>query len=149
MPARAKLRDDFDKFQKPFTKIFHDKGGQLMTGTDALLPRLVPGFALHQELHELVAVGLTSYEALRASTTVPYEYLGESEVAGTIEVGKRSDLLLVEGNPLEDVSAASKISGVLMRGRWIDRKEIDRRMQGIAAKTSDHHAPGPPLSPRP
>jgi hypothetical protein len=41
--ARTKLRDDFEKFQRPFTKVFHDKGGQLMTGTDALMPRLVPG----------------------------------------------------------------------------------------------------------
>lgn len=98
---RARVRDDFEKFQKPFTKVFHDKGGQLMTGTDWLLPRLVPGFALHQELHELVHVGLTPYEALRASTTVPYEYLGESKQAGTIEVGKRTDLLLVDANPLE------------------------------------------------
>ena len=120
------------KFQKPLTKVFHDKGGQLMTGTDSLLPRLVPGFSLHQELQELVAVGLTPYEALRASTTVPYEYLGESKEAGTIEVGKRTDLLLVDANPLEDVSAASKIEGVMMRGRWIGRGEIDRRMRQIA-----------------
>lgn len=129
---RGRLRDDFEKFQKPFTKVFHDKGGQLMTGTDALLPRLVPGFALHQELQELVAVGLTPYEALRSSTTVPYEYLGEVGEAGTIEVGKRTDLLLIDANPLEDISAASKIAGVLMRGRWIGKAEIDRRMRQIA-----------------
>lgn len=137
IPAKSRIRlhDDFEKFQRPFTKVFHDKGGQLMTGTDSLLPRLVPGFALHQELHELVAVGLTPYEALRTSTTVPYEYLGESKEAGTIEVGKKSDLLLVEGNPLKDVSAASKIIGVMMRGRWIARQEIDRRMRKIAEQS--------------
>ena len=133
---RARIRDDFEKFQKPFTKVFHDKGGQLMTGTDSLLPRLVPGFALHEELRELVHVGLTPYEALRASTTVPYEYLGESMQAGTIEVGKRTDLLLVDANPLEDVSAAARIAGVMMRGRWIDRAEIDRRMRKISAQSA-------------
>ena len=132
--GRAGIRDDFEKFQKPFTKVFHDHGGQLMTGTDSLLPRLVPGFALHQELHELVDVGLTPYEALRTSTTIPYEYLGESKDSGTIEVGKRTDLLLVEANPLEDISAAAKIAGVMMRGRWIDRKQIDRRMRAISGK---------------
>jgi imidazolonepropionase-like amidohydrolase len=131
---RTKIRDDFEKFQRPFTKVFHDKGGQLMTGTDSLLPRLVPGFALHQELHELVEVGLTPYEALRTSTTIPYEYLGESRESGTIEVGKRTDLLLVDANPLENIAAASKIAGVMMRGRWIDRGEIDRRMRQIAGK---------------
>lgn len=133
---RTRLKDDFEKFQRPFTKVFHDKGGQLMTGTDSLLPRLVPGFALHQELHEMVAVGLTPFEALRTSTTIPYEYLGESRDAGTIAVGKKSDLLLVEANPLEDISAAAKIAGVLMRGRWIGKAEIDRRMGKIAGQSS-------------
>jgi imidazolonepropionase-like amidohydrolase len=132
--TQAKLRDDFEKFQRPFTKVFHDKGGQLMTGTDSLFPRLVPGFALHQELQELVDVGLTPYEALRTSTTIPYEYLGESKEAGTIEVGKRPDLLLVDANPLEDISAASRIAGVMMRGRWIAKEEIDRRMRDISGK---------------
>jgi imidazolonepropionase-like amidohydrolase len=139
--AQTKILDDFEKFQRPFTKVFHDMGGQLMTGTDTLLPRLVPGFALHRELQELVDVGLTPYEALRTSTTIPYEYLGESREAGTIEVGKRPDLILVDGNPLEDVSAASRIAGVLMRGRWIGKEDIDTRMRKIAegaAGSGDH-----------
>jgi imidazolonepropionase-like amidohydrolase len=138
---RTRLRDDFEKFQKPFTKVFHDKGGQLMTGTDSLLPRLVPGFAVHQELQEMVAVGLTPYEALRTSTTIPYEYLGEAAEAGTIEPGKRTDLILVDSNPLEDVSAASKIAGVLMRGRWIPKQEMDGRMRAIADKAAGSAPP--------
>jgi imidazolonepropionase-like amidohydrolase len=132
--AQTRIRDDFEKFQRPFTKVFHDKGGQLMTGTDSLMPRLVSGFALHQELHELVDVGLTPYEALLTSTTIPYEYLGEAKEAGTIQVGKRSDLLLVDGNPLDDISAASKIAGVMMRGRWIGKEEIDRKMRKISGE---------------
>ena len=139
--ARTKLRDDFEKFQKPFTKVFHDRGGQLMTGTDSLMPRLVSGFALHQELQELVQVGLTPYEALRTSTTVPYEYLGEARDAGTIEVGKRTDLMLIDSNPLEDITAASKIAGVMMRGRWIGKEEIDRRMREIARRSANASAP--------
>jgi imidazolonepropionase-like amidohydrolase len=134
--AQAKLRDDFEKFQKPFTKVFHDKGGQLMTGTDSLMPRLVAGFSLHQELQEFVAVGLTPFEALRTSTSIPHDYLGEARQAGTIAVGKRTDLLLLEANPLEDISATSTIVGVLMRGRWIGKGEIDRRMQAIAARAA-------------
>ncbi len=140
-PDRAKLRDDFEKFQRPFTKVFHDKGGQLMTGTDSLMPRLVPGFTVHQELQEFVAVGMTPFQALRTSTTVPYEYLGEAQESGTIEMGKRTDLLLVDSNPLEDVSAASKLAGVMMRGRWIGREEIDRRMREISEKSAAAAAP--------
>lgn len=135
---QERLRADFEHFQRPFTKVFHDAGGQLMTGTDTLMPRLVAGFALHRELHELVDVGLAPYEALRTSTTIPYEYLGEAARAGTVEVGKRSDLILVDGNPLEDIAAASRIQGVLMRGRWIGKDEIDARMRAIAAKHAAH-----------
>ncbi|HEX7706286.1 MAG TPA: amidohydrolase family protein [Thermoanaerobaculia bacterium] len=131
--VQTRIREDFEKFQKPLTKVFHEKGGQLMTGTDSLLPRLIGGFALHGELRELVAVGLTPYEALRTSTTVPYEFLGESATGGSIELGKRPDVLLVDANPLEDVSAASKISGVFMRGRWLGKETIEQRMSAIAA----------------
>lgn len=131
--ARKKLGDDFERFQRPLTKAFHDKGGKLMAGSDAPLPGLVPGFALHRELRELVDVGLSPYEALRTSTTTPFDYLGEAATYGTIEVGKQSDLLLLDENPLEDVSAASRIAGVLIRGRWIGADEIHKTMQALAA----------------
>jgi len=117
----------------------------LMAGTDSLLPGLVPGFALHRELRELVDVGLTPFEALRTSTTRPFEYLGESDKAGTIEVGKHSDLLLLEANPLKDISAASQVAGVLIRGRWVSAGEIKRRMTELAESSQ---APSPSRSRR-
>jgi imidazolonepropionase-like amidohydrolase len=125
------LRDGLEEFERPLTKAFHDKGGKLLAGTDALLPGLLAGFDLHRELQAMVAVGLTPYEALRTATTNPFEYLGESDKAGTIAVGKRTDLLLVDANPLEDISAASHIGGVLMRGRWIGAEELQLKMQAI------------------
>ena len=131
--TRNRLREDFERFQRPLTRAFHQKGGKIVAGSDALMIGLYPGSALHRELRELVDVGLTPFEALRTSTTNPFEYLGEADRAGTIEVGKRSDLLLLDANPLEDVSAASKIAGVLIRGRWIGRKEIHETMREIAA----------------
>lgn len=134
--VRQRIRDAFEQFQRPLTKGFADKGGKLLVGTDAAFPGLVPGFSLHKELRELVAVGLTPYQVLRAATTEPFEYLGEADRAGSIEVGKRTDLLLVDENPLQDIRAASKISGVLMRGRWIGAEEIRRRMQAIAAASA-------------
>lgn len=127
--ARADLRAAFHDFQRPLTRAVHDKGGKLLAGSDALMPGLIPGFALHGELEELVAVGLSPYEALRTATTLPFEYLGERDEAGTIEVGLRSDLLLLDGNPLEDVSKTSRIAGVLMRGRWMPASEIHEKLQ--------------------
>lgn len=129
--GRVKIREGFEKFQKPLTRAFHQKGGKLMAGTDSLLPGLVPGFALHRELMELVGVGLTPFEALRTATTRPFEYLGELDKAGTIEVGKRSDLVLLDENPLKDISGASKVAGVLVRGRWLGADEIKKRMKEL------------------
>jgi imidazolonepropionase-like amidohydrolase len=65
----------------------------MLLGTDALNPWVVPGFSIHEELTHLVAAGLSSFEALRAGTRDASEF-------GTIEVGKRADMLLVDGNPL-------------------------------------------------
>jgi len=130
--GRNRIREDFERFQKPLIKAFHQKRGKLMAGSDTLMIGMYPGVALHRELKELVDVGLTPFEALRTSTTSPFEYLGEADRSGTVEVGKRSDLLLLDENPLKDVSAASKIAGVLIRGRWIGRDEIQKTMQKIA-----------------
>jgi imidazolonepropionase-like amidohydrolase len=132
-PARATLRDAFEQFQRPLTRAFHERGGRLLAGSDTIIPGLVPGFGLHRELAELVKAGLTPYEALRTATTRPYEYLGEIDRAGTIAVGKHPDLLLVDGNPLEDIAAASKVAGVYVRGRWLDAGDISTRMKQVAA----------------
>jgi imidazolonepropionase-like amidohydrolase len=142
--ARAKLRQDFERFQRPLTKAFHDKGGKLLTGTDAIIPGIVPGFAVHRELKELVEVGLTPFEALRTSTTAPFEYLGEIDKAGTIEVGKYSDLVLLDANPLADISGASKVAGVMIRGRWIAKEEIKKRMNEIEASFRTSSGPSNP-----
>ncbi len=155
IPAESvkKLRDGFERFQKPLTKAFYDKGGRLMVGTDTILPGLVPGFAVHRELAELVKIGLTPFQALRSATTEPFEYLGEIEKAGTIAVGKHSDLVLLDENPLVDVAGASKVAGVLVRGRWISKDEITRRMKEIARPAegstkspASRRDPGPSLS---
>jgi imidazolonepropionase-like amidohydrolase len=130
--ARQSLRDAFDRFQRPLTVAFHERGGKMMAGSDTVLPGLVPGFALHRELRELVGAGLTPFEALQTATTAPFDYLGEGDLAGTIEVGRRSDLVLLDENPLEDISNSSTIAGVLIRGRWLGAEEIRRRMQELA-----------------
>ena len=132
--GREKIRLDFEKFQQPLTKAFFDRGGRMIAGSDTILPGLVPGFALHRELKELVDIGLTPYQALRTSTTAPFEYLGEIDKAGTIEVGKLSDLVLVDADPLKDISNAAKIYGVLIRGRWIGDDELKSRMKDIATR---------------
>jgi len=76
---------------------------------------------------------LTPYQALRASTTNPFEFLGELEEAGTIEVGKRANLVLLEANPLENISNTQKIAGVMIQSRWLSKAEIKARMDEVVA----------------
>jgi hypothetical protein len=113
------------------TLAFQKAGVPLMLGTDALMSGVVPGFSAHDDLQELVEAGLSPYQALQAATRVPGEFLGGRSQAGTVEVGKWADLVLLADNPLQDISATRRIEGVLLRGRWSPRTELDAILQGL------------------
>jgi hypothetical protein len=134
---RQGIRLGFERFQRPFTRALHDRGVRLLAGTDSPLPTLVPGFALHRELEELVAVGLSPYEALRSSTTHPFEYLGEIDEAGTVEVGKQANLVLLEENPLVDITHSRSIAGIVVQGRWLPGDRIRDRMSRLAGASEE------------
>ena len=96
-------------------------GAPLMAGTDT--PPL--GFALHRELGELVGAGLSPYEALEAATVNPARFLGRSGGAGMVVEGSPADLVLLDGNPLEDIGNTRRIAGVVRQGEWLDRATLD------------------------
>ena len=98
----------------------------LLAGTDAPMPNLWPGSSLHDELGLLVAAGLTPAAALRAATLAPARFLGVDADSGTIAVGKRADLVLLDENPLVDIAATRRIRAVVLGGRWLDRAVLDR-----------------------
>ncbi len=104
----------------------HEAGAGLLLGSDAPQVFNVPGFAIHRELEYLVASGLTPYEALRTGTVNPAEFFGQQRVFGTVETGKEADLLLLDANPLAEISNASRIHGVMLRGRWLARQDLDQ-----------------------
>lgn len=130
--ARLKMIDGYNLFQKPFAYAFYKKGGKLLTGTDALVPSTLPGFSLHEELEELVSAGLSPFEALKISTTNTFEFLGELDMAGTIEPGKIANFVLLDMNPLENISNTRKIFGVVKQDRWISKADIDKRLKEIS-----------------
>ena len=104
----------------------HQAGAGLLLGSDAPQVFNVPGFSLHRELQVLVAAGLTPYEALRTGTVNVAEFLGSN--GGIVAVGRDADLLLVDANPLQDIRNAHRIHGVMLRGRWHSRSDLDRRL---------------------
>jgi imidazolonepropionase-like amidohydrolase len=105
---------------------------RLLAGTDAPIPSIVPGWSLHDELQLMVAAGLTPYEALRSATANAAEFLLERD-AGIIAAGNRADLILLDRNPLADISATSQRAGVMVRGRWLDRPEIEKILKDLLA----------------
>jgi imidazolonepropionase-like amidohydrolase len=107
------------------TKSIHDSGGKILAGSDTPEWFHVYGWALHRELESLVTAGLTPYQALVAATRNPAEYLRATKEWGSIEIGKRADLVLLRENPLEDIRATTSIEGVSVGGRWLARGELD------------------------
>ncbi len=113
-------------------KALHDAGAGLLLGSDAPQIYNVPGFSTHRELESLVASGLTPYQALETGTRNIATYLGTQKETGTIEKGKRADLVLLDADPLADVRNTTRRAGVMVRGRWLPQAEIERRLAEVA-----------------
>jgi len=103
-----------------FVRELSRAGARILLGTDSGIDIVAPGSSIHDELRELVTAGLSPFDALRAGTTSAAEFLGMPNV-GRIVVGARADLLVIRGNPLADVSQASRIDGIVTRGAWRKR----------------------------
>ncbi len=115
-------------------KAIADSGGKIMAGSDTPEWFFGYGWTIHRELESLVAAGLTPHQALAAATRNPAEFLRASKEWGTIEKGKRADLLLLDGNPLEDIRNTSRIEAVVLGGRWLDREERERMIAEAAER---------------
>ena len=134
----SSVKDHFDRNMKTLltlTRELHDAGVPLMVGSDAF-GALVPGFAQHQEMELLVEAGLTPYEALRAATVNAAKYLGEFDHAGTIEVGKRADLILLGANPLDKIQNAAEVRGVFTQGKWYSAEDLEMRLARVVKDAS-------------
>jgi hypothetical protein len=115
--------------------ILHRERVRILLGTDSGYPGVRAGFSMHGpfgELRNLVGAGLSPFEAIRAGTRDAAEFLGLLDQIGTVSVGKRADLILVEGNPLEDVAHVARISGVVLRGRWLPMAELRALLDDLA-----------------
>lgn len=112
----------------------NDAGVPILMGTDAPQIFSVPGFSLYHELPIMVASGMSPFEVLASGSTNVARYFGTEDHTGTIETGKRADLLLLDANPLEDISNVQKRAGVMINGRWLDEAEIQVRLKEIAGR---------------
>lgn len=98
----------------------HLAGVGILAGTD-----MVGGFPLHDELVLFVEAGLSPLEALRTATLNAAQYLNATDSLGTVEAGKLADLVLLEANPLENISNTQRIAAVVLKGRYLSREALD------------------------
>jgi imidazolonepropionase-like amidohydrolase len=119
------------------TKTIHQKytalrgflkaGVPCVAGNDAGLP--YTGFGcLWQELDAMISGGMTTMQAIRAGTQTAADALGMANQIGSISVGKEADLLIVEGDPLSDISALTRVRMVMLAGRIVSEKTVDPKV---------------------
>lgn len=130
--ASEARRREYVRVRDLLVREIHNAGGKIMAGSDTPELFLLYGWSLHREIKNLHAAGLSPYAALASATRNPAEYLGALKEIGTVEQGKRADLLLLDANPLEDVSNTERRAGVMVRGRWFTEEELKRRLDEIA-----------------
>lgn len=126
-PPEARRR--FIEIRRRLIKALHEGGAGLLLGSDAPQIWNVPGFSAHRELQTYVTAGLTPYEALATGTRNIAAHFDTLDRGGTVEAGKRADLVLLDANPLQQITNTTRIVGVMLGGRWMTREEIDSRLQ--------------------
>ncbi len=106
-------------------KVLHDDGVKVLLGTDGGFD-LVPQDFAYAELETLVQAGLTPYDALVTGTRNAAEYFGTLDSVGTVAPGKRADLLLLSGNPIEDIRYTQQPAGTMVNGHWYPQATLDQ-----------------------
>lgn len=119
---------------KELTLSLYKSNAKLIAGTDAgSIPFLVPGYALHEELRMLHETGIPIYDVLKMTTVYAAQAMQKESEFGTIEVGKRADLLLLDANPLTSLNNLKLKSGLMIRGIWLSAEDLQKLSTEIKA----------------
>jgi imidazolonepropionase-like amidohydrolase len=136
--ATPELLTQFLTARRRMLKTLADVGAPLLMGTDSPQIFSVPGFSLHRELALAVEAGLTPYQVLESGTRNVGRYAAEELKLdgrfGTVTVGGRADLVLLDANPLDDLRNLTRRSGVMVRGRWLSADELRTGLEELAAR---------------
>lgn len=129
--------EEFNTIRRRLIYELHQHGQGLLLGSDAPQVFNVPGFSIHHELDAMIRAGLSPLEALQIGTLNPARFFNREGAFGEVMKGASADLLLLNANPLENIEALRQPEGVMVRGRWLSRGDIDARLAQIAARVSE------------
>jgi imidazolonepropionase-like amidohydrolase len=132
--APIEKREKYIAIRNKLVKAIHDAGGRVMAGSDTPEWLMLYGYTLHLELIDLRDAGLSNYAALEAATRNPALFFGTIDKTGTIEKGKRADLVLLDANPLDDIANTQKRAGVMLKGKYFAQSEMNQWLDEIAPR---------------
>jgi imidazolonepropionase-like amidohydrolase len=117
-PESLEPRIEVMRKQITLVGMMHKAGVRILAGSDFSDWGMVPGIDLHNELALLVEAGFTPLEALQTATLNPAKFLGKTDTYGTVQPGRVADLVLLDQNPIEDISHTRKINAVILSGTY-------------------------------
>lgn len=133
-PERIASLEKVLEFNRALVRAFIASGIPVVAGTDSMVPGVVPGYSMHDELEALTRAGMTPVQALEAATRLPCEWLGNAKDRGTIEVGKRADAILLDADPTTNISNTRRISAVILNGQYYSADTLQHWMQFLAQR---------------
>ena len=130
--------ETFDAIRLQLIKSLQENGHGMLLGSDA--PQLfnVPGFSIHHEISGMRRAGLTPIDILRSGTVNPARFFELEDQFGEIKVGLDADIVLVSANPLEDITALKEVNGVMVRGQWLSKEDIAKKLNEIAKNAANN-----------
>jgi hypothetical protein len=131
-PQMLGLLQKYFTFMQQLTLAFHRAGIPMTVGTDAsTVSGTVPGVSFHDEMAELVASGISAPDVIRMATLEGARAMRMESQFGTAEVGKVADLVMLDANPLGDIANSRRVAGVMVRGHWIPKTNLDEELARV------------------
>jgi imidazolonepropionase-like amidohydrolase len=112
----------------------HRAGVGILAGTDLPVGHAIPGYSLHEELALMVESGLSPLAALQTATLNPARFFGFTDSLGSAETGKVADLIVLNADPLADIRNVDRIEAVILKGRFMNRAELDQILDNVATQ---------------
>jgi imidazolonepropionase-like amidohydrolase len=127
--GQSKIPDIYWQNWAQMVKDMNKAGIPLMVGTDLMVPGIIPGYAVHEEMQIWQEAGIPPADILRSATIIPAQFMGLGDRLGSISEGKTASMVLIRANPLQDINNAQKIESVFLRGQYFRREDLDHLLE--------------------